>query len=209
MTLARRAPAPGVWRAFAVAGLRLLLLFAAVFYGAEWWTAHHTRRISVAFGAELGMPWWPPAYAVYFSVLAVPFLMLARARSPRQVRAWERRMALALLLALPCFLWLPSTPGYPPPPAEQLETWGDVRGAAQLIAGQYNLLPSLHVALSAVTMLAVAPLVSLRLRAAMGLWWAALVASVLLTHQHHVADVLAGTLLALALRPWRVSTRRA
>ena len=204
MSLARKAPAVGVGRAFVVAGVRLLLLFAAVFYSAEWWTSQHTRRISVAFTAELGMPWWPPAYAVYFSVLAVPFLVLALARSRDQVRAWERRMALALLLALPCFLWLPATPGYPAPSAAQLQAWGDVRGAAQLIAGQYNLLPSLHVALSAITMLAVAPLVSQQRRTAMGLWWAALVASVLLTHQHHVADVVAGTLLALVLRPWRV-----
>lgn len=208
MTLALAAPSPAVWRAFVTAGLRLLLLFAAVFYGAEWWTAQHTHRVSVAWSAELGMPWWPPAYAVYFSVLAVPFLVLALARSRQQVRAWERRMALALLLALPCFLWLPATPGYPPPPAEQLQTWGDVQRVAQLMAGRYNLLPSLHVALSALTMLAVAPLVGQHGRAAMALWWAALVASVLLTHQHHVADVLAGALLALVLRPWRVSTRR-
>lgn len=208
MSLLPRAPAPGVWRAFVTAGVRLLLLFAVVFYGAEWWTAQHTRRVSVAFAAELGIPWWPPAYLVYFSVLAVPFLVLVRASSRDQVRAWERRMALALLVALPCFLWLPSTPAYPPPSAEQLQRWGDVRGAAQLIAGRYNLLPSLHVALSAITMLAVAPLSSVRLRTAMALWWAALVAAVLLTHQHHLADVVAGVVLALLLRPWRGASPR-
>lgn len=189
--------------AFARAGLRLTAWFAFVFYGSDWLAAQHERRMAVHVAAELGIPWWPPAYAVYFSVLAVPWLVPWLARRVSQVRCWERTMALAIAIAAIGFVLLPAEPAYPPPPPELASRWEAWQRAAQLVAGRCNLLPSLHVALSAITFLALAPGVRGAARALMGLWFAALAASVLLTHQHHVADVLSGLALALALRPWR------
>lgn len=194
--------------AFGRAAVRLTAWFALVFYGSDWLAAQHARRVAVHFAAELAMPWWPPAYVVYFSVLAVPWLVPWLARSSEQVRRWERAMALAIAIGAVGFVALPAEPAYPPPPAELASAWAAWQRAARLVAGQHNLLPSLHVALSAITFLALAPGVRGVGRTLMTLWFVALASSVLLTHQHHVADVLTGLALALALRPWRAPRDR-
>jgi membrane-associated phospholipid phosphatase len=59
----------------------------------------------------------------------------------------------------------------------------------------YNSLPSLHVAFSALWMLAVSPHASALGRVALGAWFLLLAASTMLTHQHHLTDVVAGAAL--------------
>jgi PAP2 superfamily len=183
--------------AFWLAGLRLTALFGVGFYGAEWWAARQTRWHQLGMAWEAVIPWWPPAYGMYFSVLLVPFLVLLRVHDAQAVRTWERRMALALALGVACFVLWPAQLSYPEPSADQGERWAGLRQLAQLIAGRHNLLPSLHVALSGITIFALWPWLGLAARLAISLWWLALMASILLTHQHHVADLLAGLLLAL------------
>jgi len=60
------------------------------------------------------------------------------------------------------------------------------------VAGEYNLVPSLHIALSWVTLRVVWPRLSRRQRVLLLGWFPLLVGSVLVTHQHHVADVISG-----------------
>ena len=199
---AGRATVPGAAaarRAFWGAALRLGTLFVVGFYGAEWWAAQHSRRLDLSLAWEAAIPWWPQAYAVYFSVLLVPFLVRWLVPDAAAVQAWERRMALALALGVACFVLWPAQPAYPLPQADPWERWAWLQRLAQLLAGRYNLMPSLHVALSGITFLVLLPWVGRAARLALGLWWLALMASALLTHQHHVADVLAGLLLALAV----------
>lgn len=182
-------------RAFVLAALRLLALFALVFYGADALTAQRALRWHLYFDWELSIPYWPAAYPVYFSVFGLPFVMLWRARDPRQIQRWERAMALSIVTAGLVFAVLPAQLGYASADPGAWRAWAVF---TQGIAGRYNLLPSLHVALSAITLLAAWPLAGPRLQALLGLWFALLVASVLLTHQHHVLDVVAGAALALA-----------
>ena len=70
-----------------------------------------------------------------------------------------------------------------------------VADLTRLIAGTHNLLPSLHVGLTLVIVLTVWPHSKPLARWLIGLWALGLGASTLLTHQHHVLDVLAGALL--------------
>ena len=188
----------GVARAFAHAAWRLPVLFCVVFYGADALTAWRATRLPLHLPWELAIPYWPPAYLAYFSVLAVPFLPLWLARDAAQLRQWEQRMALAVLLAGALFLALPAQPGYAPADAGAWSGWARL---AQAVAGRHNMLPSLHVALSLLTMLFVWPQAGPRLRPVLAGWWTLMAVSVLLTHQHHVADVAAGIGLALMLRP--------
>ena len=187
---------PGVARAFAWAALRLLALFALVFYGIDAWTAGRSLRVPLHLAAELAIPYWPAAFPLYFSVLAVPFLMLPLAGSADAVRRWERDMALAITFAGLCFLLVPAQLAYVPEPAGAWAGWATL---ATWVAGRHNLLPSLHVALSLLTMLHAGPAATPRVRMALAGWFGLLVASVLVTHQHHIADVVAGSALALAL----------
>ncbi|WP_418318050.1 phosphatase PAP2 family protein [Piscinibacter sakaiensis] len=184
-------------RAVLLAALRLAALFAVVFYGADALTALRETRFQVHMAWELAMPYWPPAWLIYFSVFAVPLLPLTMLPDTQHVRRWEWRMAMAVLLAGAIFVVLPAELAYPPADAGR---WSPLADLAQLVAGRYNLLPSLHVALSLLTLQAVWPFAGPRVRIALAVWYGLLVASVLLTHQHHVADVAAGLLLAVLIR---------
>lgn len=181
-------------RAFVLAALRLPLLFALLFYGADALSAWRERRWRLYFEWELAIPYWPAAYPVYLSVFALPFVLPLCARHPRQVQCWEARMAACIVAATLVYALLPAQLGYAPADAGAWSAWARF---TQGVAGRYNLLPSLHVALSLVTVRSLWPLVAHRLRATLLLWWLLLVASVLLTHQHHVLDVVAGIALAL------------
>lgn len=181
-----------VWWAFGWAGLRLCALFALVFYGADAWAAHRPWRWHFYADWELAIPYWPAAYPLYHSVFLLPFLLGWQARSVGLIRHWERRMAAAIVLGGACFALLPAELGFAPvnpgpwQPLAQFTGW---------VAGRHNLVPSLHVALSLLTCRLLWRLAGPGLRTALALWWPLLVLSVLLTHQHHLADVLSGAAL--------------
>ena len=189
-------------RAFLLAALRLLSLFVLVFYGVDALTALRSTRLHLYAAWELAIPYWPAAFAVYFSVLAVPFLMLVIAPDAARIRRWERQMALAVACAGVVFVLLPAQLGYAPvapaSPAAQAWAW-----LAAHLAGTYNLVPSLHVGLALLTFLFVWPVAGRRVRWLLASWFLLLAASVLLTHQHHVLDVAGGVALALVLGPRR------
>lgn len=183
-------------RAFAWAALRLTALFAVVFYGTDLLAALRPQRWRVHADWELAIPYWPAAYPVYLSVLLVPFLPLVMVPDARQVRRWERRMAAAVLVAGVAFVVFPADLGYPRTGAG---LWEPLAALTRSISGRYNLLPSLHVTLSLVTLHAVWPWAGAGQRRALVTWFVPMVASVLVTHQHHVADIVAGALLGVAL----------
>lgn len=192
-----------VRRAFARAALRLPALFALVFYGADQWAARRATRWSLYFDWELAMPYWPAAYLVYFGVFLMPFAVPWLARDARDVQQWERRMAAAIGVAGALFLLLPAQLGYGPADAGRWEPL--VRGA-HVVAGRHNLLPSLHVALGLVTLMAAWPNAGRGWRALLLTGFVLQLPAVLLTHQHHVADVLSGA--ALGWAAGRVGWRR-
>lgn len=193
-------PPPAVLRAFGGAALRLPLGFVLVFYGCEWLATRRAGRWQLYAAWELALPYWPAAYPLYFGVLLWPGLVLGLARRASQVQRWERAMAHAIGLAGLVFLLLPAQLGHPPPEAGAWRAWAAL---AVWLAGQHNLVPSLHVALSLVTLRAVWPLAAAAWRPGLALWWALTALSVLLTHQHHLLDVATGVLLAMAVtRGW-------
>lgn len=183
-------------RAFAWAALRLTALFAVVFYGTDLLAAWRPVRWRVHADWELAIPYWPAAYPLYLSVLLVPFLPLVMVPDARQVRRWERRMAAAVLVASVVFAVFPAELGYPRTGAG---AWQPLATLTRSISGRYNLLPSLHVTLSLVTLHAVWPWAAAAQRHWLAAWFVMMVASVLLTHQHHVADIVAGALLGVVL----------
>lgn len=178
--------------AFGWAAVRLCALFGLVFYGADAWAAHRPWRWQLYADWELAIPYWPAAYPLYHSVFLLPLMLGWQARSVGLIRHWERRMAAAIVMGGACFMLLPAELGFAPvdpgpwQPLAQLTGW---------VAGRHNLLPSLHVALSLLTCRLLWPPAGPGLRAALALWWPLLVLSVLLTHQHHLADVLSGAAL--------------
>jgi len=181
-----------VRHAYVVAALRLAVLFAVVFYGADAIAAWRATRWQAHFAWELAIPYRPAAFLIYFSVLAVPVLPLFMLPDAALLRRWERRMAAAVLVAGAVFVVWPFELGYAPVDAGR---WAPLAMLARVVSGHYNLVPSLHVALTVVTLHAVWRLAQPVVRAALAVWFAALLASVLLTHQHHLVDIVTGAAL--------------
>jgi membrane-associated phospholipid phosphatase len=174
-----------------------------VFYGAEFLAGLRNGHFALYFEWERRMPFYGSAYIVYYSVFLLPFLLPFVLDDAQEIRRWGAMMATTIMIAGIVFVLFPAELGYP---AKPQSGWDFLEKLTLVIAGQYNLVPSLHVALTITTASAM-----WRRLSWMGKWWltvwvVALVCSTLTTHQHHILDVATGLILAVAV--WtRYSTR--
>jgi len=171
--------------------------FCLIYGGADAFTAHRHLRIRVHTEAELAIPFVPEAVVAYLSiyplVLAAPFIV--RGRREFLLMAWS--LNLLILVAGVIFLLLPGQLAYAPP--ARFGAFPGLYRLADEMNLTYNLVPSLHVALSVFCSLVFAARAGRTGRVFL-LGWAVVIAlSTLLTHQHHVLDVLTGGLLAVVI----------
>lgn len=152
----------------------------------------HSHRVPLYFEFERELPFVPVMTLAYCSLYAmflfVPFIL----RTQREVHAMFCTYAAEVGIAGLCFLALPVEPTFPPDP--ETGVFGPLFDAADGLNMTYNLFPSIHVAFAA------SAAVILGNRGGRGILlgvWAALVcASTVLVHQHHLADVAGGLVLA-------------
>lgn len=174
------------------------LWFAVVFGGADWITAHRSLRVRVHLDAELQIPLIPSFTLVYMSIyalfVAAPFVL----RTRREITTLAVCQALAIALAGICFLLIPAQLAYAPPSESQLGVWKGLFNFADRLNLDYNLVPSLHVALGIICVelftVHATPGGKILLRT----WGLLIAASTILTHQHHLLDAVTGYMLALA-----------
>ena len=183
---------PG-WRHLAYAtGLIVLvsILFFIVYGGADYLTARRAHHFQLIVPAELSIPLWPWTIVVYDSLylffLLAPFVL----RTDDSFRRLARSATVTILFAGLCFLLIPAKLGFPVMSVTgRFQTLFELSDRVNL---DYNLVPSLHVGLTVLCLLAFWPRASAPLRAALSLWALALASSTLLTHQHHVLDIASG-----------------
>jgi hypothetical protein len=196
---------PG-WPHFRFA-LRLILLvgvwFGLVYVGADWVTAHRAARVRVHLDAELSVPLVPGFLIAYMSLyvlfLALPFVL----RTRREATSLAIAQFVIILAAGLGFLLIPAQLAYAPP--RDLGMWEPLFHFADRLNLDYNLVPSLHVAMSIVCIEVYSQHAGATGRIALRGWGLVIAASTLLTHQHHVLDVVTGYCLALAVaarRDW-------
>jgi membrane-associated phospholipid phosphatase len=187
---------PG-WRHCGLAGVLFLagtVWFILIYGGADAITAAHAVRVRVHFDAELGIPFVPAAVLLYMSVYPLFALAPFVLRDRREILALSLTQNTLILVAGVVFLCLPAELAFPLP--SELGAFPELFRLADRLNLDFNLLPSLHVALSTSCVLAYRPHANPTVRWMLMAWAAAIALSTLLTHQHHVADVLAGGLLA-------------
>ena len=180
-------------RAFS-ASVKLSLLFLLVYGGCLWVTARRGNVGVFYFAWERAIPFVPFMILPYMSIdlffVAAPFLF----RDPRDLEVFVARVASAIILAGVCFLVMPFRFAFPRPHAEgwlgALFDW--FRG----IDAPYNLFPSLHAALLLFLIDAYARHLRGSKRSAVMFWFLLVGLSPLLTHQHHLIDILGGFALA-------------
>jgi membrane-associated phospholipid phosphatase len=192
--LAVRAPFlrwPG-WRIIGEAlilGTMQTLWWMAIYFGADWLTSIRAERVPIHLDAELQIPFIPALILVYRSIdlmfLIAPFILRTRA----ELRGLTLTLAVATGFASVGFLLLPAQPAYSPSdpgPWEPIFAWN------RQIVLTYNMVPSLHVALSVVTLSAYALGGGTPCKGVLAGWGMAIAISTLLTHQHHLLDAVTG-----------------
>ncbi len=184
-----------VFRHFVLIALAVTAWFAVVFVGADAFTAMHSARIAVHTRLELGLPLVPWMVAPYMSVFllfsAVPFVL----RTRREVSALGWTLAKLIFVSGISFLLLPAELAFDPP--SELGIWGNVFHFADRLNLDYNLVPSLHVGLSAACVSVFTLYAAGMARIGLWLWLLVICMSTVLTHQHHIIDVVTGLVLGL------------
>jgi membrane-associated phospholipid phosphatase len=172
--------------------------FGAVYGGADLLTARRALRVPVHFAAELRLPFVPAMALFYLSLyglfLLAPFVL----RTRRELAAAVAAMAVAIGVSGILFLLVPAELAFAPVREAQLGAWAGLYRLADGLNLTYNLLPSLHVAFAVICAAAFSPAAPRPVKAALWLWASLIAASTVLLHQHHLLDVAAGWLLAVA-----------
>jgi len=179
--------------------LRLAAALAAwwvvVYHGADYWTGVRARRVRIHLDAELAMPFVPAFILAYLSLDLVFMLAPFVLRTRRDLQALALTLASVTAVAGLGFLLVPAEPAFS---VQDAGAWSGLFEVSRMMALRYNMVPSLHVALSCVCLAAYASRRSGVVRLFLGVWGAAIALTTLLTHQHHVIDVITGLILAWA-----------
>lgn len=170
-------------------------LFVAVYGTTNWVASQRTPLGRFYFDWELQIPFVPQMVWGYLSLFAMFFLPMFALREPA-LHALCRRLALATVASGIFFLAMPAQLGFARPPS--VPGYELVFGSLYLLDRPHNLLPSLHIAWSALLLHALRGASPGWLRRVFEVWFAIVCVSVVLVHQHHVLDVAGGLLVAFA-----------
>ena len=172
----------------------LSALFLIVYGGCNWITARHANVGTFYFEWERTIPFVPlfilPYMSIDFFFIVAPFLC----RADRELSILAKRIATAIVVAGICFLLFPLRFAFPRPHADgwlgALFDW--FRG----MDAPYNLLPSLHAALTLILLDIYFRHTRGVVRIATMTWFVVIALSPVLTYQHHLIDIIGGFVLA-------------
>jgi hypothetical protein len=189
---------PG-WRLLGVTfvlAAALTLWWLLVYVSCDACAERRSDRIRVHLEVERSLPFVPACVVVYRSIdvmlLLGPFIL----RTLREIQALTLTMFVAITLAGVGFVMLPAEKAYPPMPDAGL--WEPLIAWNRRIILNYNLVPSLHVALSVLTLAAYGTRCGKRGKALLATWGTAILLSTLLIHEHHLLDAILGLALGWA-----------
>jgi hypothetical protein len=162
----------------------LFAQFILIYGGANYLSQFRTDIHHIYFNWELAIPLVPVMFWIYVSITPLMFSPLFLLDIDQQNHL-AKQLSLAMFIAGAVFLVFPGTIGY----ATGKELPATI-AFIRTIDLPYNVFPSLHVALSSIIMLHLYRIFGSGGRLFLAIWLIALIASVMLTHQHHLADVL-------------------
>lgn len=175
-------------------GCALVVWFGIVYAGCDWITGQRSMRVEVHFAWETRIPFLPWMAVFYMALyplfLAIPFVLRTRG----ELEAIAKALFLVIGIAGIGFLLLPVQPGFPPRPAG---TGAGLFAFADWLNLEHNYAPSLHVTFAVLCVAVLARKAGSAGKAMLWFWAATVGISTLLTHQHHVLDVVTGVALGL------------
>jgi membrane-associated phospholipid phosphatase len=180
--------------------LLLDLLFVAVYGGMNWLTSRRSDLFEIYFDWETRLPFVPGLIWIYFSIVVLFVLPLFQL-DERGMRRLARRIALAIVVSGAVYLVLPARLGFERP--REVPGYDPVFQTMYALDPPHNLVPSLHIAYSTLILAALCAERPARVQALGAAWLALICVSVVLVHQHHLADVAGG--LAVSWLSWTVT----
>ncbi|WP_434033931.1 phosphatase PAP2/dual specificity phosphatase family protein [Cupriavidus sp. a3] len=188
----------------------LLLALAGAFffssYGfANWLASQRAQVPSVYFGWERGIPFLPWTIIPYWSIDLLYGISFFLWRTRAALVVHVRRLVLAQLVSVACFIAFPLRFSFERPQAEGLP--GQLFALLGGFDLPFNQAPSLHISLLVILWVAYAAHLRGGWRWLLHGWFALIGVSVLTTWQHHVIDVPTGALagwLCVYLFPMRL-----
>jgi membrane-associated phospholipid phosphatase len=181
------------------------LFFLLVYGGASWVTGFYSGGFRVDLPFERHIPFVPAWAAVYVSMDVLLLLSLLIFRTWRDMVPFALALCAQTVVGAVGFLLLPVEVAWPTRVVQG--GWAEVFFLADTMNLERNYLPSLHVAFACTAALAYSERSGWLARTVFGAWTAAIAASTLLIHEHHLVDVVAGALLAWGT--WRFVAPRA
>jgi membrane-associated phospholipid phosphatase len=168
----------------------LCALFLLIYGGINRFTALRTDVISIYASWERFIPFVPLMIVPYMSIdlffIAAPFFC----RDDRQRHTLVRRIVTAILVSGACFLLFPLRCAFDRPHVDG--PLGLIFNNFRLLDQPFNQFPSLHIALQVILFPIFA---SGRGRIPVTIWFGLIAASTVLTHQHHLIDIVGGAVL--------------
>lgn len=174
---------------------QLSILFVAVYTSCNWITSIRSDVGLGFFEWERSIPFVPLMILPYMSLdlffVAAPFLQ----RNEPERRVFARRITASILIAGAFFLLMPLQFGFPRP---GVSGWlGSIYQLLYAFDRPFNLFPSLHITIQIILADIYARHTKGVLRWIIQIWFSLIGISTLLTHQHHIVDVVGGFILAI------------
>lgn len=178
------------------------LVFVSIFFGAGALTVHFGHSIPMYLEWETSIPCVPSMVWIYLSAHVLWILPLVHLDAG-QIDTLSRQVNMTTLLAGAGYLIFPGQLGYTVTAYAGIN--GVLIGALNDLAASwgYNLVPSLHVAYGTVVLGTCMRLVPRLFQMLYASWLTMLALSTILTHQHHLLDVVTGFGLGLVTQ-WLV-----
>jgi membrane-associated phospholipid phosphatase len=180
---------------------RFLALFCAAFFPVYALGAAYGARSAVRWHLyaawETRIPfveWMVLPYLSLFAAYLAPLFTMGK----RELDRLTAQSLLTIAICGACFLLLPTTSGFAA--VEPSGLLAPFIRLIHLVDRPYNLVPSLHVAGGALVLLGSAEALPRWPATLLYAWLAAMIASTILVHQHHLLDAAAGLAIALAVR---------
>lgn len=172
------------------------ILFALCYGGASWWASRLTDLPAWSLPFEAHIPFVPSLALVYLTI--TPALMFAPFvfRNRGELAPLAATLSVETIVATCFFFAFPQTTAFVRP---SVDGWvGTFFNFADLVNLDYNRFPSLHVAFACTAALAYGRRSGRTGRLLWIGWSAAVALSAWLIQEHHLVDLVAGAVLAVA-----------
>jgi len=188
----------------------LIVVFFAIYGGADLVTGLHDYRVRLHMDWEVQLPLVPSMIVFYASLYPACVLLPLMIRTRRELRAAAWTLITVTAAGGVVFLVCPGQEAWVAPTDAELGPWRMLYRLVDTINLRHNYCPSLHVAWAVVIAEMACRRGAVPARILARCWVGGIAVSTMLTHQHYLVDVVMGFAVGLVgtrrVFPWLLRT---